>query len=125
MEQNKYLGIYIASDRATVVLTSKTGGKIELLEQFCVTAPPQEQNQQQQQRQGFTFSQTAAQISAVCAEKRLFFSDVAVAIDCKLYRQQKLHSEFEDYRQIAQTIKFDAEEALAVDAAQTMDGLCG
>ena len=119
MEQNKYLGIYIASDRATVVLMSKTGGKIELLEQFCVTAPPQEQNQQQQQRQGFTFSQTAAQISAVCAEKRLFFSDVAVAIDCKLYRQQKLHSEFEDYRQIAQTIKFDAEEALAVDAAQT------
>lgn len=116
MEQNRYLGIYIAGDKTTVVLSSKTGGKIEVLEQFCIAAELGGENQQQQ---GFTFAQTAQAIAAVCAEKQLVFSDVAAAIDCRLYRQQKLHSEFEDYRQIAQTVRFDAEEALAIDAAQT------
>jgi hypothetical protein len=115
LEQNRYLGIYIAPDRATVVLVGKTGQKIEILHQFCVTAESGQENQQQT----FTFAQTAEAIASACAEKQLVFSDVAVAIDCRLYRQQKLHSEFQEYRQITQTIRFDAEEALAVDAAQT------
>lgn len=115
MEQNRYLGIYIAGDRTTVVLLSKTGGKIEVLERFCIPAATPQEGQQQ----SFSFAETAQSIASVCAEKQLVFSDVAVAIDCGLYRQQKLHSEFVEYRQIAQTIKFDAEEALAVDAAQT------
>ncbi len=115
MEQNRYLGIYIASDKTFAVLLSKTDGKIEVLERFSVPAAPPPESQQQ----NFSFAETAKSIAAVCTEKQLVFSDVAVAIDCGLYRQQKLHSEFTDYRQIAQTIKFDAEEALAVDAAQT------
>ena len=115
MEQNRYLGIYVAGDRTTVVLLSKAGGKIEVLEQFCAPAAPRQEGQQQ----SFSFAETAQAIASICAEKQLVFTDVAAAIDCSLYRQQKLHSEFEDYRQIAQTIKFDAEEALAVDAAQT------
>ena len=115
MEQNRYLGIYIAPDRATVVLSCKTGQKIEILQQFCVTAESGQENQQQ----AFMFAKTAEAIASACAEKQLVFSDVAVAIDCRLYRQQKLHSEFQEYRQITQTIRFDAEEALAVDAAQT------
>ncbi len=115
MEQNRYLGIYIASDKTFVVLLSKTDGRIEVLERFSVPAAPPPEGQQQ----SFSFADTAQAIASICAEKQLVFSDVAVAIDCGLYRQQKLHSEFTDYRQIAQTIKFDAEEALAVDAAQT------
>jgi hypothetical protein len=115
LEQNRYLGIYIASDKTFVVLLSKTDGKIDVLERFSVPAAPPPEDRQQ----GFSFADTAQTIASVCAEKQLVFSDVAVAIDCGLYRQQKLHSEFTDYRQIAQTIKFDAEEALAVDAAQT------
>jgi preprotein translocase subunit SecG len=115
LEQNRYLGIYIAPGRATVVLVGKTGQKIEILQQFCVTAESGQENQPQP----FTFAKTAEAIASACAEKQLVFSDVAVAIDCRLYRQQKLHSEFQEYRQITQTIRFDAEEALAVDAAQT------
>lgn len=115
MEQNKYLGIYIAPDKATVVLASKSPGRIEIVDYFCVRPEVQEQ----QQGQKFTFAQTAEKIASICSEKHFVFSEVAAAVDCRLYRQQKLHSEFQDYRQIAQTIRFDAEEALAVDAAQT------
>ncbi len=113
MEQNRCLGIYVEPDRATVVLAARAGGKIEVIEQFCVAAEPQEQ------QQAFSFAQTAKAIAAACQEKQLVFTDVAVAADCRLYRQQTLHSEFTESKQIAQTIKFDAEEALAVNAAET------
>ncbi|MDD5135100.1 MAG: hypothetical protein PHP01_06800 [Phycisphaerae bacterium] len=110
MEQNKYLGIYIASDKATVVLAGKSGSKIEIAQQFSIAVPA---------AQPFSFTQTAADIASVCQEKQVVFEDIAVVLDCRLYRQQLLHSEFTEYRQIAQTIKFDAEEALAVNAADT------
>lgn len=111
MEQNRCLGIYVEPDRATVILAAKAGGKIEVIEQFCITVP--------QEQQSFNFAQTAKDIAAACQEKQLVFTDVAVAVDCGLYRQQVLHSEFTDPKQIAQTIKFDAEEALAINAAET------
>lgn len=109
MEQNACLGIYIAPDKTTVICAAKVGGKIEIIEQFVIAAAEQD---------SFSFSQTAGDIAAACQEKQLTFSNVAAAIDCRLYRQQVLHSEFEEYRQIAQTIKFDAEEALAINAAE-------
>lgn len=122
MEQkNKYLGIHIAADRTTVVLVAKTADKLEIADYFIVMpeSSASDAPQEQTQTKKFSFSDTAAKIASLCAEKNFVFSDAAVAIDCRLYRQQKLHSEFQDYRQIAQTLKFDAEEALAVDASQT------
>jgi hypothetical protein len=44
------------------------------------------------------------------------FGEVAVAIDCALFTQHDLHSEFADPKRIVQTVRFDAEEALAADA---------
>ncbi len=111
MEQSACLGIYVAPGKATVVLAAKAGGKVELLEQFCIAVDSDQQ-------QGFSFAQTAQAISSGCTEKQLVFSDVAVAIDCRLYRQQVMHSEFSEPKQIAQTIKFDAEEAIAINAAE-------
>jgi hypothetical protein len=110
LEQNKHLGIYIAPDKATVVLAGKTGSGVEIAQQFSIALPA---------GGPFSFAQTAADIASACQEKQIVFGDIAVALDCKLYRQQLLHSEFTEYRQIAQTIKFDAEEALAVNAADT------
>lgn len=110
MEQNKYLGIYIAPDKATVVLAGKTGSGVEIAQQFSIALPA---------GGPFSFAQTAADIASACQEKQIVFGDIAVALDCRLYRQQQLHSEFTEYKQIAQTIKFDAEEALAVNAADT------
>jgi DNA-binding transcriptional regulator of glucitol operon len=119
MEQNKYLGIYIAPDRTTVVLAAKTGTRIEISDHFSIVPETPAAQTEPPQPQKFTFADTAAKIASQCAEKKLIFTNAAVAIDCRLYRQEKLHSEFQDIRQIGQTIKFDAEEALAVDAAQT------
>ncbi|MFA6176054.1 MAG: hypothetical protein WC765_05700 [Phycisphaerae bacterium] len=112
MEQNKTLGIYITPSRATIVLIGRAGGKIEIAEQFSVAVAPVEGTP-------FSFAEAAKGIAAGCTEKQLLFSDVAVALDCRLYRQQVLHSEFTEYRQISQTVKFDAEESLAVNAAET------
>jgi len=120
LEQNKYLGIYIAADKTTVVLAAKTAGKTEIYDYFCIL-PENQQQQEPETAQAakFTFADAAAKISTTCAEKHFTFSNVAVAVDCRLYRQQKLHTEFQEFRQIAQTIRFDAEEALAIDAAQS------
>ncbi|MBN1787912.1 MAG: hypothetical protein JW806_05895 [Sedimentisphaerales bacterium] len=111
MEQNACLGIYIGTDKVTVVLAAKAGAQIELLEQFCIAV-------ESDQEQGFSFNATAQAISSVCQEKKLRFNDVTVAIDSRLYRQQVIHSEFSESKQIAQTIKFDAEEAIAINAAE-------
>jgi hypothetical protein len=123
-QKNKYLGIYVAGDKTTVILAAKTADRLEISDYFTVTPGSPETIasatvEAGQQPKKFSFSDTAAKIASLCAEKNFVFADAAVAIDCRLYRQQKLHSEFQDYRQIAQTIKFDAEEALAVDASQT------
>lgn len=56
-------------------------------------------------------------LSQALAARALKFGDVSVAIDCSLFTQHNLRSEFTDPKQIAQTIKFDAEEVLATDAA--------
>jgi hypothetical protein len=112
LEQNKTLGIYITPNKAIVVLIGKASGKIEISQQFSVAVAAVEGT-------SFSFAQAAKDIAAGCAEKQLLFSDIAVALDCRLYRQQVLHSEFTEYRQISQTVKFDAEESLAVNAAET------
>lgn len=119
MEQSKYLGIYIESEKTTVVLAARAEGKMEVLDFFTVISPMPQQTDSAQPQPKFSYADVAREIVNICAEKKFSYSDVAIAIDCRLYRQQKLHSEFQDYRQISQTIKFDAEEALAVDAAQT------
>jgi len=118
LEHNKYLGIYIAPDKTTVVLAAKTANKVEVFGHFAVMhqQPPQAEGQPAPK---FSFSDAAGQIASLCTERNFAYAYAAVAIDCRLYRQQKLHSEFQDQRQIAQTIRFDAEEALAIDAAQT------
>jgi hypothetical protein len=59
----------------------------------------------------------AGLIAQGCAEREWKFSDVAVALDCALFMQHALHSEFKDPKQIAATVKFDTEEVLATDVA--------
>jgi hypothetical protein len=66
---------------------------------------PKEQNQQV----------LARLIAEGCAERRLGFSEVAVALDCAMFMQHNVHSEFKDAKQIAATVRFDTEEALSTD----------
>ena len=106
---HKTLGIYIAQNRACVALVGRESDTYEILDSFNVSVDEQGES---------THSALAATIVRKCQEKTMVFSDVAVGLDCMMFSQQNLQSEFNEPKQIAQTIKFDAEEALAVDAVE-------
>ncbi len=108
METQSCLGIYIDKDTATVVCLSARAKDVRLLGCFSVSAADQEQANVQT---------LASLIAQGCAEREWRFSDVAVALDCALFMQHAVHSQFKDPKQIASTVKFDTEEALATDVA--------
>ena len=106
MESQNYLGIYISRDTATVVCLALVGRHGKVLGCFSVSVEKQEQAKLQV---------LAGLIARGCAERKLEFSEVAVALDCAMFMQHSVHSEFTDPKQIGATIRFDTEEALATD----------
>jgi len=106
LEAKNYLGIYLSKDTATVVCLGPQGRERDVLGCFSVSA--QEQAEQKHQ-------DLATLIAQGCAERELQFSEVAVALDCALFMQHNVHSDFKEPKQIAQTVRFDTEEALATD----------
>ena len=106
MEPQNYLGIYISRDTATVVCLSLLGRHGKALGCFSVSVEEEEQGNQQA---------LAGLIAQGCAQRKWSYSEVAVALDCAIFMQHSVHSEFSDPKQIAATIRFDTEEALATD----------
>jgi len=108
VQSGNYLGIYLAKDHATVVCVAVEGRQRTLIGCFSVSAEATEKQ---------TVHEVLAQrISAVCAERQIKFADAAVAMDCAMFMQHNIHSEFSETKKIAQTIHFDTEEALGTDA---------
>ena len=107
MQTGNFLGIYLAKDRATVVCLDVQGSERKLVGCFGVLPEQSEQP---------TFQALAQRIAAVCAERQIKFTDAAVALDCAMFMQHSIHSEFSDVRKITQTVHFDTEEALGTDA---------
>lgn len=110
MEGQNYLGIYLGKDGATVVCLGSQGRGRDVLGCFSVSL-----EQQRERNISADMSELARLITKGCAERELEFSEVAVALDCSMFMQHNVHSEFKDTKQIAQTIRFDAEEALSTD----------
>ena len=108
MEGQNYLGIYLSKDTATVVCLAPADNEQRVLGCFSVSA---------EETEGQNPQMLATLIAQGCAERELKFSEVAVALDCAMFMQHNMHSEFRDLKQIAATIKFDTEEALATDVA--------
>jgi len=109
VEPQNYLGLYISRDTATVVCLALIGRHEKVLGCFSVSVEEQEQASPQA---------LANLIAQGCAERKWGFSEVAevaVALDCAMFMQHSVHSEFNDPKQIAATIRFDTEEALATD----------
>jgi hypothetical protein len=105
VEYQNYLGIYIGRKKATVVCLGpqkKEGGNLKC---FSVSAEEQQQDMQS----------LAGLIAQGCAERNWKFSEVTVALDCSMFMQHSVHSEFSEPKQIAVTVRFDTEEALATD----------
>jgi hypothetical protein len=109
VESQNYLGIYISKDTATVVCLALVGRHGKVLGCFSVSVEEQEQAKLQV---------LAALIARGCAGRKLEFSEVAVALDCAMFMQHSVHSEFTDPKQISATVRFDTEEALATDIAE-------
>jgi hypothetical protein len=106
-EQN-YLGIYLSTDTATCVCLQSEGRDHKVLGCFSVTVEEQESQKPQEM---------ARLIAAECAERfpEPVELQAVVALDCAMFMQHNVHSQFSDPKQIAATVKFDAEEALAMD----------
>jgi len=106
VEHQNYLGIYISKNAATVVcLGPKKKGSSGVK---CFSVSVEEQQQQDMQA-------LAGLIAQGCAERNFKFSEITVALDCSMFMQHSVHSEFKDQKQIAATVRFDTEEALATD----------
>ena len=108
MESHNRLGIYISKDSATAVCLGAQGKGGKVLGCFSVSIEGQEEANMQT---------LASLLAQGCAERKLRFSEVAVALDCAMFMQHSVHSEFSDPKRIAATVKFDTEEALATDIA--------
>ena len=106
MESQNYLGIYLSRDTATVVCLNLLGRIGKVLGSFSVSVEEGEQANMQT---------LAGLIAQGCAQRRWSYSEVSVALDCAIFMQHSVHSEFGDPKQIAATIRFDTEEALATD----------
>ena len=106
MESQNYLGIYISKNTATVVCLGPYKKDRDALKCFSVSVEGQEQQDMQA---------LAGLIAQGCTERNLKFSEITVALDCAMFMQHSVHSEFNDPKQIAATVRFDTEEALATD----------
>jgi hypothetical protein len=102
VEGQNYLGVYLRKDAATAVCVS---GRSVL---GCFSVPIEENQQQKPQ-------ELVRLITEGCAKRGLKFSEAAVALDCSMFMQHKVHSKFNDPKQIVATIRFDAEEVLGMD----------
>ncbi len=107
MQPANYLGIYLAKDHATVVCLAVQGRERTLVGCFSVSVEQSEQS---------PYQSLAQRISAVCTERQIKFVETAVALDCAIFMQHNIHSEFADVKKINQTVRFDTEEALGTDA---------
>jgi hypothetical protein len=106
VEGQNYLGIYLSKDGATVVCVGPQGRDASVLGCFSVSVEEQEEQNPQA---------LARLITEGCAERGLKFSEAAVALDCAMFMQHNVHSEFKDAKQIAATVRFDTEEAVSTD----------
>ncbi|MDD5064760.1 MAG: hypothetical protein PHQ35_08405 [Phycisphaerae bacterium] len=102
METQNYLGIYLSKSSATVVCLS---GRAVL---GCFSVAVEETQQQ-------TPQELARLITEGCTKREWKFSEAAVALDCSIFMQHSVRSKFNDPKQIAATIRFDAEEVLGMD----------
>jgi hypothetical protein len=106
VESQNYLGIYISRKTATVVCLGPQKKDGNVLNCFSVSVEGQEQAD---------MHALAGLIAQGCTERELKFSEITVALDCAMFMQHNVHSEFKDPKQIAATVRFDTEEALATD----------
>ncbi len=107
MQKNGILGIYLTKDHAVVVCLSIEDSDRKLVGCFGISFDDAEQA---------TPQAIAQRIASECAERSISFTETAVALDCGMFMQHSVRSEFSDIKKISQTVRFDTEEVLGADA---------
>jgi hypothetical protein len=112
VEAQNRLGIHLGKDGATVVCVGPQGRDAGVVGCFSVAL-------EKQREADFSadMSELARLIADGCDQRQLYFAEAAVALDCAMFMQHDVHSEFKDPKQIAQTVRFDTEEALSTDVS--------
>ena len=108
MESKNALGIYITSDKAAILCADLSTSAV--IDYFEVSIESSEEAD---------MTVLADLIAAGCTDRNLQFSEVALAMDCSMFMQHNIHTRFKDPKQIASTVRFDTEEALATDVSNT------
>lgn len=108
MQTQNYLGLYIGKGRATAVCVHFKGHSRTVEGSFQVAVDPTQQE---------PFRALAKAIADACEAKKLRFNETVVALDCALFMQHQVHSEFANPKQIASTVRYDTEEVLATDVS--------
>lgn len=103
---NRNLGIYLSRERAIAALTFVEDGMLKVAECFTVT---------KEAKADQDCPSIAAQIAAELSSRQVSFDSVSIAVDCTMYTQHDIRSNFTDYKQIANTIRFDIEEVIGDD----------
>jgi hypothetical protein len=106
LQTGNFLGIYLAKDHATAVCISPEGTVAGCLRVSL---------EQSGGGEAGGFDELGRRISAGLAERQLKFDEAAVALDCAMFMQHSVRSEFSDVKRITQTVRFDTEEALGTD----------
>jgi hypothetical protein len=91
-----------------VVCVATQGRDRKVLDCFSVSIEDQEDQ---------SFQALAERVAQTCDERKVRFAAAAVALDCGLFMQHAVHSEFTEYKKIAATVRFDTEETLTTDVA--------
>jgi hypothetical protein len=108
MTEKQYLGIYLTNTGATVALVEPGGHVPRLHSCFRVASPAP---------QGERPVTLADEVARLCTDRQFFYGNSALALDRCFYSQHKMRSQFRESSRIAETVKFDAEEALTVDTS--------
>ncbi len=103
MENKKCASVLFASGRGLAGVFSLQGDKARAWVWASVEAEQQQD--------------MVEQVRNRLAAGKLSFEESTAVVDCRDYTQYRLHSELTDQKQIARTIAFDAEEAVAADVS--------
>ncbi|MDH7598286.1 MAG: hypothetical protein QHH07_01455 [Sedimentisphaerales bacterium] len=106
MKSHNTLGLYVSTNRTVGVCMASRGHDRRILDRFTVSIDGSSAE---------PFKELAAAIASSCTQKRLAFAEVMVALDCALYMQHAIHSNFTNLKQISATVRYDTEEVLATD----------
>jgi len=113
------LGVHYTRTSITAVLVEKQGNQWQCTDELTLPVEPDPANSQDQNQTNDAptpLQTTLLQLADRMQPTGRRLHPVTLAIDGALYNTQMHHSDFNDLRQVQQTLRFDIEDDFAIDA---------